>query len=414
MQEFFKTTLISKFIKYLLMVTPLPNVSFLNDYDIMVEGNFYLYRNKIYKCTRTGTFNGSNIIYKNYLYCSETVYCRDSLNCSDGLVDYGGNRLAEFEVISDYMEGQDIVGITELFTSPRSYYDSETHIKLGNYLRLLRSMYGLDLMSLYNCYCNYYVDNVDLSMGKLYEYNNPKYKVTLIPVKFNKTYTISLNASSTVFIKPIIYNKKLLRTRDRKKFIYDNKYTGITTLSSNDLTHPFKLSIYNTDSEAQSLENYLYLAIQLPASNNSPITVLEGDFNNYIKDVTYDSRIFKYATESDINKTFVSKPSLLSNSIINSLKNNIPFSDRLIEYLVGHTIDMRDEISENVIRAANDFGYPSNSLVVWDNEFRSKLFTAYMKVKDKNPYLLNYEDILGYVDKDMEMAINRGYINYGS
>lgn len=413
-QEFFKTTLISKFIKYLLMVTPLPNVSFLSDYDIMVEGNFYLYHRKIYKCTKTGIFNGSTIIYKDHLYCSETVFCNDNLKCTDGLVDYGGKRLAEFEEVENYLEGQDIINFTEMFISNRSYYDTDTHIKLGDYLRLLKSMYGLNLMSLYNCYCSYYVDNVDISRGRLYGEGNPKYKVTLVPIKFNKTYTISLSASSTIFMKPVIYDGKLLRTANNKSFIYDNTYTEITKVSNIDLSHPVKISIHNTDPYAQSLEKHLYLAIQLPTFNNSPITVLEGDFNNYITEVQYDSKIFKYATENDINRTFMSKPSLLVKSISETSITSIPFSDRLIEYLVGHTIDMRDEIAENIVRASEDFGYKDATLFTWDTEFRARLFDAYMKVKKKNPYLLNYNDILGYIDKDMELAINRGYIKYGS
>ena len=226
MQEFFKTTIISKFIKYLLMVTPIPNVSFLSDYDVMVEGNFYLYHGRIYKCNKTGIFNGSGIVYKNFLYCSETVYCNDELCVTDSVIDYGGKRLAEYEVVDDYLEGQDIIGITELFHSSRSYYDIETHKKLGEYLRLLRSMYGLDLMSLYNCYCSYYVENIDISQGRLLEDYNVQYKVTLVPIKFNRTYTIALNASSTVFMKPVIYDGRLIKSKTGRSYVYDNQYTN--------------------------------------------------------------------------------------------------------------------------------------------------------------------------------------------
>ena len=402
-------------IKYLLMVTPLPNVSFLNDYDIMVEGNFYLYHGKIYKCTRTGIFNGSNIVYKNYLYCSETIYCRDSLKVANGLIEYGGKRLAKFEIIEDYVEGKDIINFTEAYHSTTSYYDEDTHIKLGEYLRLLRSMYGLDLMSLYNCYCNYYVDNIDISKGRLQEGNNPQYKVTLIPIKFNRTYTIALNTSSTTFIKPVIYSDKLIRSADNKTFVYDNQYTNITKVSAINSNNPIKLFISNTDPEAQALEKYLYLAIQLPKSNNTSITVLEGDFYNYHNNVTYDRRIFQYAIESDLNKTFISKPSLLVNektAMFGSSKS-VPFSDRLIEYLVGHTIDMRDKMSENVIRVTDKFGYKVGYEGSWDVAIRGKLFTAYCDLQANKNEVLNFEDILGYVDKDIEEALNRGYLRYG-
>lgn len=414
MQEFFKTTIISKFIKYLLMVTPLPNLSYLQDYDVMVEGNFYLYHGYIYKCTKTGIFNGSGIIYKNFLYCSETVCCNDNLRVTDGVTDYGGKRLAEYDVIDTYREGQDIIGFTEIFDSTRGAYDTETHIKLGNYLRLLRSMYGLDLMSLYNCYCNYYVDNVDISKGRLQEDNNPYYKVTLIPVKFNKEYTIALNTSATIFMKPVIYDGRLIKNTDGKSFAYDNQYTQITKVASINSAHPIKLLISNTDPYAQSLEKHLYLAIQLPKQNNTSITVLEGVFNNYINNIDYDVRLFTHAIEADINKTFTSKSSLLANNKTSmfGVKKSIPFSDRLIEYLVGHTIDVREELSENVIRVTSSFGYKDGYEGSWEVSLRAKLYDAYIKLRDKKPDL-NYEDILGYVDKDIEDALNRGYIKYG-
>lgn len=431
MQEFFKTTIISKFIKYLLMVTPLPNVSYLNDYDIMVEDNFYLYHGKIYKCTRTGIFNGSNVVYKDYLYCSETVYCGDNLRCTDGLIEYGGKRIAQYEVVDNYVEGKDIIGMTEYFHSTRTYYDEQTHIKLGDYLRLLRSMYGLDLMSLYNCYCNYYVDNIDISRGRLYEDNNPQYKVTLIPIKFNRTYTLAMNCSSTIFIKPVIYDGRLIKNSDNKTFVYDNRYTNITKLSGCSSSNPVKISVSNTDAYAQSLEKYLYLAIQVPVTNMSSITILEGDFNNYFNKMDYDARLFKYAVEKDINKTFITTPSLLaiqkrtiqlngrSLLLFNSedeqqkIDNmSIPFSDRLIEYLVGHTIDMRDEISENITRVTNEFGYKVGYEGSWDVSIRGKLFDMYTALQEKKADILNFEDILGYVDKDIEEALNRGYLKY--
>ena len=89
---------------------------------------------------------------------------------------------------------EDIVGLTESFLSTSGQYDMDTHRKLGDYLRLLRSVYGLDLMPLYNCFNNYFVDNVDLSSGNLSSNGNSHYRVTLVPIKFNKDYTITMNS----------------------------------------------------------------------------------------------------------------------------------------------------------------------------------------------------------------------------
>ena len=413
MQEFFKSTIISIFIKYLLMVTPLPNVSYLSDYDVMVEDNLYLHHNTIYKCTKTGIFNGSDIEYKNHLYCNETVYCNENLKCTDDVIPYGGKRLAEYEVIDTYLEGQDIIGLTELFTSTTAYYDTQTHIKLGDYLRLLRSIYGLDLMSLYNCYANYFVDNIDISGGKLAEGNNPYYKVTLIPVKFNHTYTITLSTSSSAFLKPVIYDGRLIKDPSTSTFIYDNIYTSITKLSAQSLNNPIYINIANTDPKAQALEKHLYLAIQIPKNNNTPITVLEGEFRNYYKLSDYDAKIFNYSTEPDLNKLFISKSSLLKRQKSLTLDTRVePFSERLIEYLVGHTIDVREELSENVKYVTDIFGFKYGYEGSWEPALRAKLFDSYMRLKEKKTNM-NFEDILGYVDKDMEEALTKGYMKYG-
>lgn len=413
MQEFFKSTIISKFIKYLLMVTPLPNVSYLSDYDLMVENNLYLYHNHIYRCTRTGIFNGSNVEYKSHLFCGENIICGNNLCCSDGIIPYGGNRLADYELLDSYVEGEDIVGITELFHSNTHYYDIQTHIKLGDYLRLLRSLYGLDLLPLYNCYANYFVDNIDLSSGKLREASNAYYKVTLVPVKFNHTYTITLATSSNAFIKPVIYDGKLIKDPNKSGFIYDNTYTKITKLNTQTINNPIYITINNTDPDAQALEKYLYLAIQLPKNNNTPITVLEGEYKNYIQTSEYDAKVFRYAVEKDLNKLFLSKSSLLKRQQSMLFNTQVPpFSDRLIEYLVGHTIDVREELSENVKYVTDTFGFKCGYEGSWEPEIRGKLFDAYMQWQNKKPNM-NYEDILGYVDKDIEEALNRGYIKYG-
>lgn len=414
MQEFFKSTIISKFIKYLLMVTPLPNVSYLSDYDVMVEDNFYLYHNNIYKCTQTGIFTSNDVEYKSNLYCNETIHCSDELRCTDEVVPYGGKRLAKYKFIDRYTEGQDIVGITELFRSSTSYYDTETHIKLGDYLRLLRSVYGLDLMSLYNCYANYFVDNIDISNGKLTEESNPYYKVTLIPVKFNHTYTLTLSTSSTSFIKPVVYDGRLIKDPTTDNFVYDNIYTSITKLNSQSLNNPIYINIANTDPSAQALEKHLYLAIQIPKNNNTPITVLEGEFRNYYKSNIYDAKVFTYGIESDLNKLFISKSSLLQKQQGLFLTTVVkPFSDRLIEYLVGHTIDVREELSENIKYVTDKFGFKYGYEGSWEPELRGKLFDAYMKWQNKKPNM-NYEDILGYVDKDIEEALVKGYVKYGN
>ena len=69
-------------------------------------------------------------------------------------------------------------------------------------------------------------------------------------------------------------------------------------------------------------------------------------------------------------------------------------------------------MSENIKYITDKFGFKYGYEGSWEPALRGKLFDAYMEWKDKKPNL-NFEDILGYVDKDIEEALTKGYIKYG-
>jgi hypothetical protein len=267
-------------------------------------------------------------------------------------------------------------------------------------------------MSLYNCFCNLYVDNIDLSSNRLEERVNTKYKVTLVPAKFNRTYTIAMNSDSPIYIKPVLYDGKLIRD-SRGKFIYDNKYTSITKLGCSTFNQPFNLSIGNTDPDAQALEKRLFLAIQIPVTVSTPIVVLEGEFKNHNSTQIYDCKMFSSSIESCVNKLLTSKVSLLNLPPASiQLDTSPPFSDRLMEYLIRHTIDCRETVSENIIRVTQAFGHQVGYEGSWSTELRGKIFSKYMDLRNKKSEFC-YEDILGYVDKDIEDALNKEALKYG-
>lgn len=413
MQKFHTTTLTSKFIKYLLLKTPLPIYSFIEEGGVMVENNYYIYHGRVYRCKRTGVFMGSYKYPTGQLCCSEVVYCSNSLKVTDSYdCVYYGKRLAEYDIVDLYEEGVPISGVTEDFMSTRGFYDADTHKKLGDYLRFLRSTYDLDLMSLYNCFCNLYVDNIDLSSNRLEERKNTKYKVTLVPAKFNRTYTIAMNSDSPIYIKPVLYDGKLIRDSNGK-FVYDNKYTSIKKLGYTTFTQPFNLSIGNTDPEAQALEKRLFLAIQIPVTISTPIVVLEGEFKNHNSVQVYDNKIFTSTIEPYVNKVLTSKASLLNLPPTSVQLDTSPtFSDRLIEYLVRHTIDCREPLSENIIRVTDAFGHKVGYEGSWSTELRGKIFSAYMELQNIKQEFY-FEDILGYIDKDIEDALNKEVLKYG-
>lgn len=419
MQKFFTTTIISKFIKYLLACTPLPTCSYIDDLEMMVEGRTYLYNKKFYLCTGTGIFDSGKTDYSLKLYCSDTLQLTDNdkFVVTDDFIQMDSRLAATYKEVGSYTLGDSLVGLTEDFASTSSYYDHETHRKLGDYLRLLRSVYNLDLMPLYNCFNNYFVDNIDLSSGNLSGHGNSNYRVTLVPIKFNKEYTISLNSSSSVFIKPVLYKGKLLQYPDsddekRGRYIYDNVYPTIYKYGQMKYSAPVKILVENTDKDSQSLERYLYLAIQIPVNTLTRITVIEGSAKLYNYTDVYDVSAHNKLSNSDINKLLRSASSLLSYSdAITKDTVSVPFSDRLIEYLVQHTIDDREELTENIGRVVDKFEYPSGKNILWNIGLRSKLFNRYMRLEDKYD-TLNFKDILGYVDKDIEYALDRGYLKY--
>ena len=371
----------------------------------MIKDNYYLYLNRILRCTRTGLFRGGRADVYDYLKVSNLVYCGEDIRVTDSPLLYGGARMATYEVICPYSFGESINGLTETFISNKTYYDSETHKRLGDYLRLLHATSGVNLMSLYNCFCNKYVDNVNIVNGYLEEVTDDKYKVTLIPVKFNRTYTIAIDSESPIYIKPVIYKGVLLKNTD-EEYIYDGDNSKVLKISYSRYQHPFTYKVLNYDEEPQKYENNLYLAIQLPKNNDSLITVLEGEYDNYNYDKIFDAKMYTTSDYAIINKTLTSAVSLLNQRG----QTQYTYSDKLIAYLLQNTIDDRDKIGENTERVQNSVGFYTKYKGQWDYALRGMLYNKYMNVRKKRDEL-NYNDILGYVDLDVENAINKGFIS---
>lgn len=415
MQEFFTSTLVSKFIKYLLMVTPLPICSYISDADPMIEGGTYLYHGRIYRCTRTGIFRGSYKEYLDKLYCSETVYPSDSLFVTDKLLRYGGAREAKYEITDMLTEGTPIYGLTTNFISTRSDYDQDTHMMLGEYLRFLNSQYGLNLMSLYNCFCEKWVEGIDLASGRLVEYNRNGYRTTIVPIKFNKTYTIMINNNTPIFTKAVLFNGKLIRNHENiDEFLLDDELHKVNKINHSSYRRPFTFKVSNSDGDIQKLERYLYMAIQIPNSVNTTITVLEGDYIDSSSINIFDDSMYEKSSDKFVDMSLRSGCSLLvpPSEILTTGKNR-PFSDKLVEYLIGHTIDMRDNYTENVDRVTSSLNYRYGFEGSWSNQLRGKLYDTYLSLKGKKDHL-NYLDILGYVDSDIEDALHNGIMSYNS
>jgi hypothetical protein len=68
-----------------------------------------------------------------------------------------------FERVSPYVFGQEYFNITGNYKSDLLGYDATTHFYLGQYLRMMRDIYDLDLMPFYNCYSGENLVDIDFN-----------------------------------------------------------------------------------------------------------------------------------------------------------------------------------------------------------------------------------------------------------
>ena len=493
LSQFFKNTLESKFIKYLLSYTPLPIFPTISSDDTIIEGCTYIYKDKILRCTKTGRFNGinANQFTDDHLYANEYVIATDEdyvlshynpstrnydiyiedegkeggryarynsdtqtwegadipgiggLTVTDDVVRYYYRPVGEYKILDDYSFGESVKNITQRFVSNVSYYDPQTHRFLGEYLRCVRDIYGVDLMPLYNCFDYDSTEYLYLDETKgAVEGTSPKYKVLLIPIKFNRTYTIAIDCEFPVLVKSVFCKDGiLLKDEDDKSFtdlLHEStkRYNGIrfsnpvTYMISNDTSADLYMpdndgSDFNiedaeqaafvkkreVDRTLQEHEKYLYMAIQIPKTNTSSVSVIEGDFSSVANRYVSSAEGINKLSDRQLSRTFLSKLSLLQS---NSGKQ-VPYSDKLIAYLLQYTIDYRDEINENISGIETKINYrpalPDFVKGIWDVDLRYTLYSKYMNISGTD--YIEKTDILGFVDRDIENAVNKGLIKHG-
>ena len=413
----------------------------------MLEGNIYLYENRFLKCTRSGFFTGrtnkkpnlDKLYPNNYMYFTNKDNVLNfgtednpewsKLVVTDRKLNQVNYSKAAYTTMSSYDFGDEIFGITSRFISNKGYYDTDTHIRLGTYLRTLSASTGLNLMPLYNCYCDKYLTDLDLSRGYYRERTNKNYKVTAIPIKFNTKYTLALtNPTETFITSTFLKDDKLLKHRASKKIgeeivnsysinanteyeiALENPVRVYNGLSSN---RPITIEVTNTSPSRQKLEKFLYLIVQIPINRETRITVLEGRYSADNINKVYDVSVFEKATQRELDSLFCSGVSLLrDDKKVTEIKEQpqVAFSDKLIEYLLLNTIDCNCQITSNIELAQRYFGSGGTMLGIWDDALRRRIFNTYMSYCNNKEYDLNDTDVLGYIDSDVEQLINKGMI----
>lgn len=401
-QRFFTNTIETKFIKSMLSSIPLPLYNTVSDGDYLIKGCMYCYNNNIIRCTRSGLIR---IEKQQGLLCSPDVICSTSLLVSE----HGAIRLpAKYEIVRSYTLGESLPMVTRNYINKYNYYEGTTHRYLGDYLRCYRDITGVDLMPFYNCYNYEHTDTFHFEGRKIVEGSNDFYSVYLIPIRFNRTYTIAIDCSTAITFSAVFCGKfGLLPSvgNTSEKYLTAEIGDGIHNIAIPRFNEPFTYRVETAEKEIYEHEKYLYLAMQVPSTNNSSIAVLEGDYTNLMKK-ELNAEQLNFITTKKLNSAMLSNLSLLR---VND-GNIYAFSDRIIEYMLLNVIDSDEEISKNILRTQEKLGLDNRGDTtngVWDRKMRYFMYRTYIKDRFTDPI-----DINGFVDRDMEHFISGG-VEYG-
>lgn len=385
-QKFNADTLESRFIKNLIYNTPIPIFSTVRKGDWLVTGCSYIYKRNLIRCLTSGFL-------------------------------LEGTPKATYKITDDYIFGKYYPKYTEKYSSNNIYYDHATHEMLGQYLRCYRDITGIDLMPFYNCFSGYYTDSFHIVDNGLVSGSDSSYKVALFPIRYNVKYTVAIDCYDNLSLVPVLLSNEIPITinyggqiKDLSNALSDYR----TTYSNASFTNCFTYSV-DLQKDGQDIpfakylkqnEKHLYLAIQMPVTNTSSLTVLEGDYTNLNINKVSDEEDLSDLTEKELNSILLSPLSLL---LIND-KNSYAFSDRLLEYLALNVIDSEERIENNITRIQDTMGYGAYVGMepgIWDDRIR---YNNYFYYKD-NYYTdprIRFLDINGFVDKDVERLLLKG------
>lgn len=341
MYKFLTDDIVSRFIKAVLYNSWLPNYRTVSEGDYLVKDVIYTFRSKFIKCYVGGILGTT----------------------------------AKYTTIGDCnLSGASVKGYTN-YLAPGAGYDSKTHVRLGHCLRAMRDMRGIDLMPLYNCYCNNYLNSCYLTMNGIIKAKNEVYKEIAVPIIFNQTYTIALDNPNITLIAPVFIKGNSEVTVDGTSISEGLVTKYLTNYNTLQFNRPITFRVDNDDAYLQKFERFLTLIIQIPAECETSVVVLEGDYTNRRSKkiismehpnydhahIPADAKHFEDMNEEEMNYLFTSDLSLLK---VND-KTSYAFSDALVMYLVRHVITSDEEISGNIARVQENSGADSCS---WCNK----------------------------------------------
>lgn len=434
MTRFYDNTITTNFIKYLLSKFELPMIPFFENGMFVKKDNLYICNNAIYKCNGSGNRSTDQFL--------------------NGFLSDNKTRCSTY--IQPFVLGERYANITTNFIGKTNFYDSETHYHLGEFLRSVRAVDGVDLMPLYNCFNGEYIDGIyfekptnteKTDTSKLEDFGITRtsvdsgYKILSVPIKFGREYTIAIDSDCGIETIPVIYSQTGIIEDRTMKLISDNTKTeeGVIVTEAyhkfdrcsfqdrsivvNALTYSDSGSgDSGTGGESEFLgqyEKFLRLLIKVPSSNKSSVVVFEGNCANII-DTSRSNINYSSGYSRPLPEIIGETRYIYTTPKINFFNdgNIYAFSDTLIQYLLLGVICGVDPINENIIRvqeyiSSDEFRKANGSVYtrpyrrgVWDDSMQDFILNTILNTR----YLITKLDKNGLVDRETEGIITRGQV----
>lgn len=344
--------------------------------------------------------------------------------------------------LGSYDFGCKYLNVTSNFEIKNLVYDIETHKYLGKYLRFIRDYTGIDLMSMYNCFCEETSDyNISFDIGsgddlkKVLMNSGNGYVAYKIPVSIN---TLTISTHNITSCEMCLYVDDVSLTGSDKNNIAKSTYIKTKI---NNFIH---INLFEKSNEKSTLTKFydkIYLLLKVPSSLKTSITVLDGKY--YIKDNSdyicykpclsivegeeailqairkatspvsqypYDYDNLKEAEDKYLTVAVETNEEIYSDTAVDTgfnvtsqllspenLSGNYLLADRLIEYLTGNAINPLSQYYD--IRKLQS-ALSEKETGLWENSLDQKI----KNIIKNSGYDFGYDSV-GYLDKDVETYI---------
>ena len=304
-----------------------------------------------------------------------------------------GNGVSS-KYIGKYTFGERYKNLTTNYISNKSYYDYNLHENFGRFLRAYRDYHQIDVMNLYNCFSNRYINSFSLPFTDytmdLTPYDD-RFRIVAFPVLYDTIYHVMFSQTvvGDVEIQAIYFNNDVPIARAEGSVKNPLTYTTYvnkdfyfcigskTAIDDNGQVVTDDAQLQLLEKRRLSKQRLLYVIMQFPQEVSGPIVVLEQP---------------KF--------TFAINNELLSISPYET--EQVAFSDTLIEYITGNAITnatkpgtsvkaIQEIISSNAFYSR--FGVGGNGLIGAD--------------------IINYSLTSGVFDLGMQRIIYKALFNYG-